>query len=168
MFVIDREERRLVRAADRDERADIGRTAGHDAVERGGDALERFHGLQPLHIGAAGGDLGDIGLQGAVFVIGILLRDRILRQQGVPALRRGGGEMRIGDRGFEIGLRLRQLLVEIRGLDQRQHLSGLHRRADIGVPVLQIAADLGVDRRLVKGADVARQHEVAGRRRQTG
>jgi hypothetical protein len=140
---------------------DVGGSAGDDAVEGGGDALEGFERLQPLDIGARGCDQGGLGGEVAVLVVGVLARDRVLGQQPGPAPRRDLGEVLVGDGGGKIGLGLEQLLVEIRRVDLGEQLPRPYRRADIRVPALEVAADPGMDRRVVEGADIARQHERA-------
>ena len=86
---------------------------------------------------------------------------RALRQKRVPALGGDCGKLLVGDGGVEIGLALGQLAVEIGRIDLGQQLALLHRRADIDIPFLHIAADLGVDRRVGEGLNIARQDEVA-------
>ena len=84
---------------------------------------------------------------------------RLLLRQNVVAV---GGDDRdvvvcLGARQRRV--RLRELLIEVRGIDLGQYLAGLYVRADILVPALQVAVDARVDRRLVIGLDASRQRE---------
>ena len=166
-------------AAGIDERADIGLARGHDAVERRDDALEVFERREPVDFALIGGDLRRGGVEpgdGAV-VVGLLAflflhGDDALRRVA-PALRRSIAancsfglpdfDLRLGR--IELGLRRRELRVEIGRLDFGQQIALFHMRAVVEVPVLQIAADARVDRRLVPGLDGAGQRRVAGSRR---
>src|SRR6202035_1803099 len=49
---------------------------------------------------------------------------------------------------------------EIRRVDHGEHLAGLHMRADVKLPTLQIAADPRVDRRLAVGLDGSGQSQA--------
>ena len=110
---------------------------------------------------------------GAV-VVGLLTllflhRDDALGQ--IPPTFVGGlGELLFGfphldrrARRIELGFRRGQLRVEIRGVDLGQQIALLHVGAVIEIPVLQIAVDPRVDRRLVPGLDGAGQHQALGR-----
>lgn len=55
-------------------------------------------------------------------------------KQALPALIGRDGELRVGVRGGEIRLRLRVLLVNLRGVDLGEELALLHRRANVGIP----------------------------------
>ncbi len=59
----------------------------------------------------------------------------------MAAFQHAAREGSIGLRGGDIGFRLHDLLVEIRGVDFGEQLPGLHRRADIDFQFLQVAAD---------------------------
>src|SRR5205807_1695014 len=92
-------------------------------------------------------------------LIGVLLRDRLRGEQALPALVGGARQLLVGIGRREIRLRLAQLLIHLRRVDLGEHPSLLHRRADVGVPVLEVPAGARVDRRLVEGLDGARQHQ---------
>ena len=99
-----------------------------------------------------------------------LLVDRLARHgvgaaELLPAPRRhrrqrlgglGAGQRRLG---------LQELLVEVGRLDLGQQLAGLHVRADIDMPGLEVAADAGIDRRAGIGLEPARQVKRDGWRR---
>ncbi|CAM2152784.1 hypothetical protein PT2222_290074 [Paraburkholderia tropica] len=157
--VRDREEFGTAAAARVDQRAHVGLARGDHAVERRRQTLERFERFQTAHVRLIrfhGRLLGD---QVRGLFIGFLLRDRILLEHFGPALRRGGRELFVRDRVLQIGARLLQLLVEIGRVDHAEQLPGLHVRADIGVPGVQITRDARVDRRVDVGRQMAGQHQ---------
>ena len=79
------------------------------------------------------------------------------RQQVLPA--RGGSRRQpgIGVRLQHMGAGLCQLLVQVGAVDQRQHLTGLHFAADIGLPTVQVAVHAGMNGRLAPGLKVGGQ-----------
>ncbi|KAG1080574.1 hypothetical protein G6F40_015826 [Rhizopus arrhizus] len=78
-------------------------------------------------------------------------------EQALPALGADLGQRRVGLHLQQVGMRLRDLLVQLRAVDYRQHLPRLHRLADVGAPRLQVAAHAGVDRCFGPGTQVRRQ-----------
>ena len=77
--------------------------------------------------------------------------------QRLAALQRLARKLGIGLRAGQVGLGLHDLLVEVGRLDLGEQLAGLHRRADVGLPFLQIAADARVELRLRIGLEPPRQ-----------
>ncbi len=134
--------------------------AVHHAVERGRDALERFQGHQAVEVGLGRVDRRAAGGEVAGLLVGFLARDGVLGDQAVPPLGRDRRQALVGLGGGEAGPGLHDLLVEVGGVDLGQDLAGLHRRADVGVPALEVAAGPGVDRGGVEGLDVAGQDQV--------
>ena len=164
-------------AAGIDQGADIGFARGHDAVERRDDPFEAFQRLQTIDLALIGGDFGygRVEARGGAVVIGLfalllLLGDDALGRVA-PALEGRLGELSLGlsdfDRRFrriQLGFRRGQLGIEIRSVDLGQKVALLHVGAVIEVPVLQIAADARINRRLVPGLDGAGQREALNRR----
>ena len=72
-----------------------------------------------------------------------------------PRVQRHVGERGIGLGAGEIGFRLHDLLVEVGRVDLGEKLARLDRRADVGLPFLQIAADARIDLRLRIGLEPA-------------
>ncbi len=146
-----------------DQLADVGVARGHGAVERRTQGLvvgqvgeARIVGARRLDVGLGGVGVGD-------FLVHFLLRDRVRAQQVLPARGAGLRQFFVSLLLQQVRMGLGQLLVQVRAVDFGQHLAGFHRRADVGFPVLQVAADPGVDRRLAPGLQVRRQHQgVAG------
>ena len=96
---------------------------------------------------------GDGGLLGGKLLgrDGVLRRQRLVAAQVDPGIGQGGavaGQLALG-----LGQRR---LIGAR-IDLGQQLALLHRRADIDIPFLHIAADLGIDRRAGEGLHIARQ-----------
>ena len=147
-----------------DQRADVGVALGDDALERRRDVLEAGEHLQPFDIGLAGVDGGLLVFKVGGALVHVLLGDGVGDDQGLPALERHLGQpgARLG--AGEIGARLQQLLVEVRRLDLGERLAALHRRADVDLPVLHIAADAGEDRRPQIGLEPPRQIEAGDHR----
>ena len=66
------------------------------------------------------------------------------------------GKLRIGLRAGEIGLRLHDLLIEIGRIDLGENVAGFDWRANIGFPILEIAAYPRIDLRLGVGFQPSR------------
>ena len=126
---------------------------------------KRLEILEPLDVGAVRIDDGPLGVVVADLLVGLLARDRVALQQDLPALRGGAGHVHVRPRVLELGARLPELLVELRRLDLGQELALRDPRADVGVPLLEVAAGARVDRRVGEGARGARQHQLVARRR---
>ena len=158
-----------------DQCADIGFARGDDTVERRGDVLEAFQRLQPVDFALIDGDFGIRRTEarlGAV-VIGLLA---FLLLHGHDAFRRvapalvgrlrellfGLSDFHNSARRVELGLRSRELGVEIWRFDLGQHVAFFDVRAVIKIPLLQIAGDAGINRRLVPGLHGAGQHQALG------
>ena len=78
-------------------------------------------------------------------------------QQILPACGRSGREPGVGLLLEHMGAGLRQLLIQIRTVDNRQDLPGLDLAANVGLPALQVAVDPGMDRRLAPGLQMRGQ-----------
>ena len=98
-------------------------------------------------------------------LIGLLLRNRIRLEQISASGRRWSAPAPVGLGGLQIGPRLLQLLIDLGRVDLRQQFALSHTRADIEIPVLQIAVGTGIDRRIDEGLGVAGQHDLLRRRR---
>ena len=103
---------------------------------------------EPLFVGGVGGAL-----------IEILLRDGVGRDQALAALEGRVREDRIGFGAGEIGFGLHDLLVEIGRVDFSEKLAGFDVRADVGPPILHVAADAGIYLRLRIGFQPAGKRE---------
>ena len=155
-------------------RAGVDQLAGVD-VARGDDAVEGridlFKGLQfaqPLDIGLGGADLRGGG-RGLVHEgIGVLAGDGVGLDEAGVALGLDAGVVGVGLGGIQVGLGLGQLLVHFGRGDLGQQSALLHVRADVEVPVRQVAGGAGVDGRISEGGDVAGEHEVLNRRARFG
>ena len=145
-----------------DQRADVGVALGDDACERRHDALERFELPQTLQIGTRRLARRRLGGCIACAFIGVLLRDRLRREQPLPAHVGGARQLVVGLRRAEVGLRLVQLLIDLGSLDVGQELALFHAGPDVGVPDLQVAVGACVDRGLVEGLYIAGQHQLVG------
>jgi hypothetical protein len=64
-------------------------------------------------------------------------------------------------RRVEVGARLLQLLIEVGRLDLGEYLAGLHARADVVFPALQVTADARINRCARIGFESPRQLERA-------
>ena len=65
---------------------------------------------------------------------------------------------------FQLGLRRRQLRIQIGRFDGRQYLSFLHMIADIGVPFGNISIDAGIDDAFIPCGSFAGQCQGKRRR----
>ena len=72
-------------------------------------------------------------------------------------------EVQIGLRGLEVGLRLLQLMIHFGRFDLGEEVARLHARADIGIPLLQIAVGARIDRRIDQRLRIPGQHQFLGR-----
>ncbi len=70
--------------------------------------------------------------------------------------------------GLQIGLRLLKLLVGFGSFDLGEQVAFVDVRADIGIPLLQIAVGARIDRRVDQRLRVSRQHQLLGRSRHFG
>ena len=142
-----------------DEIADVGIAGRDDAVERSDHPFEGLEVLEPrdvllgrIHRGLLGGGIGRA-------IVRVLFGDRLGLEQSLPAL--------VGDDGYrevrlcrrQIRARLRQLLVDLRGLDFRQEIALVDPGADVGAPALEVAAGSRVDRRFDVGLHDAGQDQ---------
>ena len=106
-----------------DEVADIGVARGDDAVEGSVDFLEGLELLEAADVGFGGVDGGLLGGCVAHGHVGLLLGDGVGFEEVLIALRGGVGEIEVGLRALEIGLRDLQLLVELGGFDDGHQLA---------------------------------------------
>ena len=147
----DAEQRLLLAGTRADEIADIDGAGGDHAGEGRADRRILLQRQQPAEVGGRGLDGGGVRGGGTVLFVGFLARHRIGGQQIVPARRRAAGERSVGARADQIGARLRDLLVEIGGIDPAERRPGRDLRADVAIPGADIAADAGVEPRRVPG-----------------
>jgi hypothetical protein len=135
---------------------------GHHAVERRRHLGEGLELPQPRHVRLRGGHGRLLGGSVADLLVRLLRRHGIGLQQRLPALRRALRELAVGLAREQIGLGLVELVVDVGRVELGQELALLHRRADIGVPALHIAAGAGIDRRLEIRLHIAGQHHLLG------
>ena len=103
-------------------------------------------------------------MQVADLVFDVLFGHRIALEQRLVAF---GGSLRqaiVGLRGRQIGARLVQLAVDLRGFDLGQQIAGFDVRPDIEIPLLQIAAGARKDGRGDEGLHAAGKHHFFRRR----
>jgi hypothetical protein len=92
------------------------------------------------------------------------LRNGVLGQQRLPAVAGHAGKVRIGLHALQLGTRLVQLLVDLGRFDLGQKVALVHVRADVEVPLLQVAVGARVDGRIGKRLYVAGKREIVGLR----
>ena len=142
-----------------DQSTDIGIARGDNAVEWRIDVLIRLKFLKPGDICLVRGDDRLVGGQGAHRIIARLDGYGLALLHGHSA---GGSELRelvIGLRRLEIGTRLTQLLIDLRRVDQGEELTLFHPGADIEIPLLQVTARAGIDRRIGEGHGLTGQNQ---------
>ena len=147
-----------------DEVADVGVARSNDAVERRDDALVALQLFEAAHVGPA---CVDSGLRSDVIsagLVGLLLRDGVLGQQRLPPVAGHAGKVRIGLHALQFGARLVQLLVDFGRLDLGQEIAFAHVRANVEVPLLQVAVGARVDGRIGKCLYIAGKREIVGLR----
>src|SRR4029077_18954685 len=127
--------------------AEVGVALGDHTVKRRYDALEGLQVPQARYVGRRRLLRGGFGGRITGTLIRILLGDRLGGEQPLPALVGGARQLIVGLRSGQIGLCLVQLLIHFRSIDLREQLSLLYRRADVGIPALEVAAGARVDRR---------------------
>ncbi|KAG1249418.1 hypothetical protein G6F68_013346 [Rhizopus microsporus] len=140
-----------------DQLADIGLPRGDGAIERRTQGAVTTEFLQPRVVGLRRFHAGLCGHRIGLLLVGFLARYRMAAEHALPALGADLGQRRVGLHLQQVGMRLRDLLVQLRAVDYRQHLPRLHRLADVGAPRLQVAAHAGVDRCFGPGTQVRRQ-----------
>ena len=89
-------------------------------IKRRIDLLERLQILKPVNIGSIGIRSGLFGAQVGNLLVGFLLGDGVALQQEPPPGLRCFGQMIVGLRGFKIGTRLLELLVDFGSFDFSQ------------------------------------------------
>ena len=148
-----------------DQRADVGVALGDHAVEGRQHALEGLQLLQACDVG--GRRLARRGLGGGVTgaLIGVLLRDRLGRR-AVPASAHWSCVRARSWPARSPGPPAPAAAPDpLPGVSiSASSCALLHRRADVGVPDLQIAVGARVDRRFVEGLHAAWQHQGVGAR----
>ncbi len=82
-----------------------------------------------------------------------------MRQQSLVTARVDFCQARIGFRGGQVGACLKQLLIHFRCADDRQQLPLADVRADVEVPLAEIAIGAGIERRIAVGIDVPGQND---------
>ena len=83
------------------------------------------------------------------------------RDVGLGHLDRGLGLLVLGDRLLDRRLLLPEFGVQLGDRELREHLALLDRGADVDGPVLDVAGDLGVDRRGLERLELARLADAA-------
>ena len=142
------------------QRADIDIARRDHAIERRIDLFEALQLLQAPHVGLGGRERRLARAEVAGGLVGLLPGDGIFGQQLLPSL---GGDLRnllVGLRGCQIGLCLLHLLVEFRSLDLGQNLSAMHARADVGIPLAQVAVGARIDRRVDVGLRIRGKRDL--------
>jgi hypothetical protein len=144
-----------------DELADVGVARGDGAVERRGDAVEIFQFLQPVDIGLGGFDvrLFQFRSRPVFSAVSCSLTLAVLSksvQRSAVILARS----RLALRLVQFGLGLRELLVQFRRVNFREHLAVGDVIADVHQPVFQIAAGARVDRSLDERLHFRRQRRA--------
>src|ERR1700688_212495 len=95
-------------------------------------------------------------------LVGFLVRNRIGLKQMLPARSRDFRQLEIRLGILQIGPRLLQLLVKFRGFNRGQKLAFSYARADVYVPVLNVAARPGVDGSVIEGRRTPWQRYLIG------
>ena len=162
MNVGDREQGPAIVRVRLDQRPDIDIARGDDSVERRDDVGERFQRLHPIDVGLGGLHFGSLCVRVAVFFVSGLLRHRRRRPERVPAIgcHLGQRHIRLGLREF--ALRHGHALVELRRVDDGQHIASMDLSADILAPFADIAAYLAMNGSGVESLDIAGQNKFAG------
>ena len=125
----------LATAPGHDEVPHVHSADGDGAGEWSDDALERDQLFKPTHVGAAGLDVGGGGFARCRLLGGFLLGHGRGFQQLFPAVVGGLGQMQVGLSQIKFGPGLRELLVQVRGLNEPEQLACLHMGADVRNPV---------------------------------
>src|SRR3546814_10421719 len=92
----DREQPRTAAAAGADQRADVSRARGDDAVERRDDAVEALCRAEPVDAGARGVFRSLLGGGIAGLLVDFLLRSRLAAEHRLPTRCRSFGKVGIG------------------------------------------------------------------------
>ncbi len=142
-----------------DQVADIDIAPGDDAVKRRHHLIEALKLAQAPDVGIRSGKIRLGLVVGALTLIQILLRHRVLFPQALPAI---GGALRQGGAG--VGLRarrhgLRQFLFDLRRGDLGQQFTLVDRTADVLAPTDDIAVAARIDRRFDDPQQRPRQRE---------
>ena len=127
----EHEQRAAGAAAGIDQVADVDVAPRDDAGERRDDALEALQLAQPLDVRVGGGEVGARLRVAAAPLVELLLRDRVLLAQRLPALDRALRERQARRRLLARGDGLRQLLVDLGRLDLGEQLAFLDAAADV-------------------------------------
>ncbi len=130
----------------RHEKARVVVARDHDARERRPELLVADHDPGPLEVG-----LGHQELR--LRLVGNLLGDGVVPDEVLVAVVRDLGDV-------VIGLRRAVVLLGLGVLEDAEQLARLHPVPLVDMELPQVAGDLGVDRRLEVGADVAGQQHL--------
>ena len=147
-----------------DEGADLGVARRDDAVVGRRDLLEVLQLRQAVDVGLGGDDRRLAGGVVGRLLVDVLLRHGVLRAELLPAVGADPGDLIVGAGLLQGGPGLVQLLVQVRAVDDRHDLAGLHPVADVRGPLGDVARRAGVDRRVLEGLDRRREHGLGGRR----
>src|SRR6201984_2660789 len=112
-----------------------------------------------MNVGLSGSDGGLFGSQIAGCVVHFLLGYAIGLDEVPVATGSDVREIGVGLRGFEIGFRLNELLIDFRRVDFGKELALLDARTDIAVPLFEIAVGASVNGRLDVSLHGAGQNE---------
>ena len=155
------DEQRRSAAVGIDQRAEIGVARGDKAVERRGDALVFFQDAKPV----------EIGLRRSAPVPSLLAASAARWSRSCfdtapdpmsccPRCNVASASVELACALASSASRLHDLLIEIGRIDFGEEVAGFDRSADVGLPVLDVATDAGVDLRLGIGFEPAGQLEV--------
>ena len=143
----------LACAALGDQLAGIDVAGGDHAVKGRVDLLKRLQFLEPLHVGLCGLDRGGGGCSLVDEGVRVLLRDCVRLHKVRVTVGLNAGVVGRGLGGNQVV-----------GCDLRQERTFLHPRADVVVPLGEVAGGAGVDGRISVRGDVAGQLKAVRRR----
>ena len=136
----------IAAAAGIDEVADIGVTRGDHAIKRRVDFFERDQRRVLLHGRLIGFDDSLVRIVGADRIVHVLLGNSVALQKPLIAGLGNGGELEVCLRSEQVAASLLQLLIDFRRFDDGKQLSLLDARADVEIPLLQVAIRASIDR----------------------
>ena len=126
--------------------ADVGIARGNDAIKRRVDFFERYQRGVLLHGCLVGFDDCFVRVVRADRVIDVLLGNGVALQKSLVARLGDGSEFEICLRGEQVAASLLQLLIDFRRFDDGKQLPLLNARADIEIPLLQVAVCTSINR----------------------
>ena len=126
-----------------DELPDIRFAGGDHAIEWRNQSLESLLRRQTIHVGLGRLDLRDVSIRGELALINILFRHGIGIGKRLPTLGAHFREFGVGLGGGQGRTRLRQLLVNVGGIDFSEQIAGFDLAANVVLPTLQISGNAG-------------------------